>query len=124
MRDEYVEAVLATVTLIPPGKVLAYGDIAELLQTAGPRQVGSVMSHYGSSVSWWRVLRTNGEPPKCHGATALTHYEVEQTPLIHGSDGHYRVKMKAARWQPSEEEFGTIENIVRKMSEPYGEVVP
>ncbi|GAB3263284.1 MGMT family protein [Arthrobacter pigmenti] len=124
MRDEYVEAVLATVTLIPPGKVLAYGDIAELLGTAGPRQVGSVMSHCGNSVSWWRVLRTNGEPPKCHDATALNHYELEQTPLIQGHDGDYRVQMKIARWQPSEADFGAIEEIVRKMSEPCGEVVP
>jgi alkylated DNA nucleotide flippase Atl1 len=123
MRDEYVEAVLATVTLIPPGKVLAYGDIAELLGTAGPRQVGSVMSHYGSSVSWWRVLRTNGEPPKCHDATALSHYELEQTPLVQGRDGDYRVQMRMARWQPSDADFGAIEEIVRKMSEPYGEVV-
>lgn len=124
MRDEYVEAVLATVMLIPPGKVLAYGDIAELLGTAGPRQVGAVMSHYGSSVPWWRVLRANGAPPKCHDATALNHYQLEQTPLVQGHNGEYKVKMKAARWQPSEADFAAVEEIAEKMSEPDGEMVP
>jgi hypothetical protein len=31
--------------------------------------------------------------------------------------------MRMARWQPSDADFGAIEEIVRKMSEPYGEVV-
>ena len=48
MRTEYVEAVLAVVELIPAGSAVAYGDVAELLGSGGPRQVGSVMSHYGS----------------------------------------------------------------------------
>lgn len=124
MRDDYVETVLATVALIPPGRVLAYGDVAELLGIAGPRQVGSVMSHYGSSVSWWRVLRANGDPPLCHDATALQHYEAEDTPLKRGRDGGCRVDMKTARWQPSDADFEAMEDLVRKMSEPDGEVVP
>ncbi|WP_035782538.1 MGMT family protein, partial [Arthrobacter sp. H14] len=60
MHDDYIEAVLETAALIPPGRVLAYGDIAELLGTSGPRQVGSVLSHYGSSIPWWRVIRASG----------------------------------------------------------------
>lgn len=124
MRDEYVEAVLAAVNLIPPGKVLAYGDIAELLRSAGPRQVGTVMSHYGSSVPWWRVLRANGDPPACHDARALAHYESEGTPLKQTAAGDYRVDIKTARWQPTDTEFEAIEDIVAKMSDPCGEVVP
>ncbi|HET8795162.1 MAG TPA: MGMT family protein [Arthrobacter sp.] len=126
MRDDYIEAVLETAALIPPGRVLAYGDIAELLGTAGPRQVGSVLSHYGSSIPWWRVIRANGEPPACHGGSALVHYEAEDTPLRRNSTGSagYKVDMRNGRWQPSEQEFEAVEAIVRKMSEGYGEVVP
>ena len=60
MRIEYVEAVLAVVELVPAGTALAYGDVAELLGSGGPRQVGRVMSHYGSSVPWWRILKSSG----------------------------------------------------------------
>ena len=63
MRTEYVEAVLELVALIPAGTAVAYGDVAELLGAGGPRQVGSVMSHHGSSVPWWRVLKSSGDAP-------------------------------------------------------------
>jgi len=41
--DDYVERVLNAVEAIPPGRVCAYSDIAELLGEGGPRQVGRVM---------------------------------------------------------------------------------
>ncbi|HEY0772933.1 MAG TPA: MGMT family protein, partial [Nocardioidaceae bacterium] len=39
-REEYVERVLAVVEQIPPGRVMSYGAIAEVLGVGGPRQVG------------------------------------------------------------------------------------
>ena len=68
MRTEYVEAVLAVVELVPAGTAVAYGDVAELLGSGGARQVGSVMSHHGSSVPWWRVLKASGDAPPGHEA--------------------------------------------------------
>ncbi len=53
---------------------MAYGDVAELLGSGGPRQVGTVMSHYGSGVPWWRVLKASGQAPEGHEAEALRHY--------------------------------------------------
>ncbi|WP_028279115.1 MGMT family protein [Arthrobacter sp. H5] len=41
---DYQEAVLEVVRLIPSGHVLSYGDIAEILDHGGPRQVGAVMA--------------------------------------------------------------------------------
>ncbi len=82
MRTEYVEAVLALVELVPPGAAVAYGDVAELLGSGGARQVGSVMSHHGSGVPWWRVLRANGEAPQGLEAEALQFYVQEGTPLL------------------------------------------
>ena len=80
MRTEYVEAVLELVALIPAGTAVAYGDVAELLGAGGPRQVGSVMSHYGSSVPWWRVLKSSGDAPPGLEHEALGLYLQEGTP--------------------------------------------
>ena len=107
MRTEYVEAVLALVELIPPGAAVAYGDVAELLGSGGARQVGSVMSHHGSGVPWWRVFRANGEAPQGLEAEALQFYVQEGTPLLGGyqdflrtGEGRWRVDLMAARWAP------------------------
>ena len=83
MRTEYVEAVLELVALIPAGTAVAYGDVAELLGSGGPRQVGSVMSHYGSSVPWWRVLKASGRRPAGPGARGLGQFYLQEgTPLL------------------------------------------
>ncbi|MFI0483840.1 MGMT family protein [Actinomadura sp. 9N215] len=94
--DEYAEAVLDAVERIPPGRVLAYGDVAELIgRGGGPRQVGRVMSLYGGGVPWWRVIRADGRPPSGHEIEAHEHYRAEGTPLR--PDGR-RVDMSRARW--------------------------
>ena len=41
---EYAEKVLEVAELIPPGRVMTYGDVAEWLGEGGPRQVGRVMA--------------------------------------------------------------------------------
>ncbi|WP_394939074.1 MGMT family protein [Psychromicrobium sp. YIM B11713] len=118
MRSEYIEAVLELAALIPPGKVLAYGDLAELLGDGGPRQVGSVMSHQGGAVAWWRVLRSSGQPLQGHDQTALTQYRLEETPLrgrTTGQDASWRVDMPRARWQPTEAEWQLIDAIAGKL---------
>ncbi len=91
--DDYAEAVLEVVESIPAGKVLTYGDVAELVGRGGPRGVGGVMSRYGSSVAWWRVLRAGGLPPQGHQEQALAAYRAEGTPL-RGE----RVWLSQARW--------------------------
>ncbi|WP_396448347.1 MGMT family protein, partial [Actinomadura sp.] len=78
--DEYAEAVLDAVERIPPGRVMSYGDVAELVGSGGPRQVGRVMSLYGGAVPWWRVIRADGSPPRCHEGRAHEHYRAEGTP--------------------------------------------
>lgn len=123
MRKTYVEAVLALVDMIPQGSVLSYGDIAELLGAGGPRQVGAVMSHHGSSVGWWRVLRASGEFPENHGEAALRHYLQETTPMkgnpgefLRNGTAGWRVDLRLARWQPSESDFARIEALARQLA--------
>ncbi|MER1996570.1 MAG: MGMT family protein [Arthrobacter sp.] len=119
MREDYTEAVLAVAALIPPGRVLAYGDIAELLGSGGPRQVGSVLAGSGDSVPWWRVIRSSGHPPACHGHRAWAHYREEGTPLRGQAepDGSgYRVNIREARWQPQDREWAVLDDLRHRLS--------
>jgi alkylated DNA nucleotide flippase Atl1 len=96
--SEFADDVLEVVEQIPPGKVMTYGDIAELLGRGGARGVGNVMSRYGSDVPWWRVIRAGGYFPVCHEGEALAHYREEGTPLVGGQVGGRRVDLSQARW--------------------------
>jgi alkylated DNA nucleotide flippase Atl1 len=97
-----VEQVLDVADLIPPGRVMTYGDVAEWLGAGGPRQVGRAMALYGSAVPWWRVVRSDGVLLPGHELRALDHYREESTPLreaARSADGHLpRLDMKRARW--------------------------
>ncbi|MCO5971963.1 MGMT family protein [Actinoallomurus soli] len=98
---EFAERVLDVVERIPPGRVMAYGDVAEFLGEGGPRQVGRVMALWGGGVPWWRVIRADGSPPQCHEQRAMRHYRAEGTPL-RGE----RVDMRLARWTGDAAETG------------------
>ncbi|WP_107474062.1 MGMT family protein [Streptomyces sp. TP-A0874] len=99
---EYADRVLEVAELIPAGKVLTYGDIAEWLGEGGPRQVGRVMARYGGAVPWWRVVRADGVPLVGSERRALARYRAEGTPLraagpaARGSTP--RIDMARARW--------------------------
>jgi methylated-DNA-protein-cysteine methyltransferase-like protein len=90
--EAYVEAVLQTVEQVPAGRVVTYGDVAAAVGRGGPRQVGAVMSRFGATVSWWRVVRADGQPARGHEEQALSMLRAEGTPLI-GS----RVALSVAR---------------------------
>ncbi len=52
--------VVRTVRLVPAGRVVAYGDLAELFGTS-PRMIGRIMATYeAEDVPWWRVVRSDG----------------------------------------------------------------
>ena len=88
-------AVLDAVDLVPPGRVVTYGDVGAFVG-CGPRQVGRVMALWGGAVAWWRVLRADGSPPPGHEREALRHYRDEGTPLRPGGN---RVDLGRARWR-------------------------
>ncbi|MFI1395138.1 MGMT family protein [Streptomyces sp. NPDC020681] len=99
---EYAERVLEVAELIPRGRVMTYGDVAEWLDEGGPRQVGRVMALYGGAVPWWRVVRSDGMLLPGHELHALAQYRAESTPLRpapRSAEGHLpRLDMKRARW--------------------------
>ncbi|WP_307802646.1 MGMT family protein [Cellulomonas dongxiuzhuiae] len=106
--DDWVEEVHALVALIPAGRVMTYGLIAEVLADraaaagrqprGGPRQVGRAMAR-GGDVPWWRVVTADGRPPVCHEGRALARLRAEGTPLT--ADGE-RVRVRAAVWFPED----------------------
>jgi|SRR5450631_361233 len=106
---DFAEAVLDIVDQIPAGKVLAYSDVAEMLGRGGPRQVGSVMSRYGSSVTWWRVIRASGEAPDGLQDEALSHWRAEGTALVRGVVSGRSVDMTRARWDGMAALSGTFD---------------
>lgn len=93
--DRYVEQVLSYVEQVPPGRVTTYGTIADAVGRGGPRQVGAVMARHGGAVPWWRVVRSDGTLPECHGAEAARHYLAEGTPRRPSG----AIDIRSAYWQ-------------------------
>ncbi|HEY5515949.1 MAG TPA: MGMT family protein [Pengzhenrongella sp.] len=109
MDDDYLEAVLDLVQTIPPGRVMTYGTVAEVVgarfaaggerERGGPRQVGHVLARAGGGVPWWRVVNAAGSPPAASLSRALTALRGEGTPLtLQG----LRVDLGAALWWPDD----------------------
>ncbi|GGC87910.1 hypothetical protein GCM10011512_13560 [Tersicoccus solisilvae] len=113
MRDGYESAVLRVAAAIPPGRVLSYGDIADLLEDMGPRTVGRVMSRHGADVPWWRVLRADGTVFGPLQTRAAAEYAREGTPLVPARDDDPprvpRVRMREARWRPTPDELARLD---------------
>jgi len=109
---DFIDKVLDVVRAIPPGRVMAYGDVAAVIGphadldgtagSYGARLVGNVMSRFGENVPWWRVIRSTGHPPRFHEEKALRFYRAEGTPLT-GPDDAYRIDMKRARYDPNDQ---------------------
>ncbi len=97
-QEEYVERVLSLVEQIPVGRVMSYGAIASVVGAGGPRQVGRVMSMFGGSVPWWRVVRADGGLALCHDGEARAHHLDEGTALRPSG----LVDMRSAAWWPDE----------------------
>ncbi|WP_331714580.1 MGMT family protein [Auraticoccus cholistanensis] len=95
LDETLVEAVLAMTERVPAGTVVSYGDLAELVERGGPRQVAAVLSRWGAGVPWWRVVRADGrlaDPVRDRAAALLAE---EGVVLRRG-----RVDMAVHRWRP------------------------
>lgn len=112
MPQPYDDAAYRLAGAIPPGRVLAYGDIAELLGSGGPRQIGAAMSHStGLDVPWWRVVRADGTLPDGLVGRAAEHWAEEETPRRRG-----RIWMAEARWQPDDAAFAVLDAIAAALA--------
>lgn len=99
--SEYVEQVLDVVDAIPPGRVMSYGMVAEVVRertgSGSARTVGAVMARYGSAVAWHRVVASDGRLPPGHETEATKRLRAEGV-TFRGT----KVAMNTARWWPGE----------------------
>ena len=93
MDEETLEQVRSIVASIPPGRVLSYGDVAELAGLRSARLVGRIMAEDTADLPWHRVLRSNG--------TVAEHLRSRQLELLRAegvlADGA-RINMREYRW--------------------------
>ena len=61
--ERMAELVLRAVEQVPAGRVVSYGDLADLVGTS-PRHVGAIMRVHGAGVTWWRVTSHAGDLPR------------------------------------------------------------
>ncbi|XAS76397.1 MGMT family protein [Dermatophilaceae bacterium Sec6.4] len=74
-------SVYVIVALIPPGRVVSYGDIAGMLGMS-PRMVGRYLAlSQGADLPWWRVVNAGGELPAHVREQALQHWRDEDIEL-------------------------------------------
>ena len=92
----YAAEVLDIVAQIPAGKVLTYGDVAELIGRGSGRAVGAAMSRHGHEVAWHRVVLSSGHPNPAGPVEALRRLQADGTPIAVGGE---RVDLQAARWR-------------------------
>ncbi len=101
--------------MVPEGTALSYKDVAELIEYAGPRQIGRIMATDGIRVPWWRIVRADGSLPGHLFERALPEYERENTPLKRYDGVAERVDMKRARWVPTEKELAAIDRLAEPL---------
>lgn len=89
----YARLVLDVVDRIPPGTVMTYGDVAELMGRGTGRTVGTVLSQHGHEVPWQRVVQASGRPAEPLLQEALALLRAEGCPLL-----GERVDLERARW--------------------------
>lgn len=90
----YAREVLDLVDQIPVGKVMTYGDVAELHGRGTGRTVGTVLTGHGREVPWQRVVQASGRPAEPYLQEALRLLAAEGCPLL-----AERVVLTEARWE-------------------------
>lgn len=89
----YARQVLDLVDAIPAGKVLTYGDVAEMHGRGTGRTVGTVLTAHGREVPWQRVVQASGRPAEPYLQEALRLLRAEGCPLL-----GEKVVLAQARW--------------------------
>jgi alkylated DNA nucleotide flippase Atl1 len=85
MEGEDLERVRGVVAAIPPGSVLAYGEVAARAGLPGrARLVGRILAEDGHDLPWHRVLRADGTCAPHIATEQLARLRAEGVILRHG----------------------------------------
>ncbi|MEH6624886.1 MAG: MGMT family protein [Motiliproteus sp.] len=100
--DELRHAIWQALAAVPAGKVVTYGQLAELAGLRGyARYVGSSLKQLpkDTTLPWFRVINAKGQISLPLGSDS---YERQRQHLL--NEGitvkHNRINLKAYRWQP------------------------
>ena len=104
---EFQKRVWEVVRRIPPGKVMAYGKVAQMIplpegmdakayRAFAPRWVGGAMANCPQDVPWWRVINSKGEISLRPGARQQRERLEEEGVTF---DARGRVDLKKYGWQ-------------------------
>ncbi|HEX7039306.1 MAG TPA: methylated-DNA--[protein]-cysteine S-methyltransferase [Trueperaceae bacterium] len=105
--SSFREQVLEVVRAVPRGKVVSYGQVAEMVGAPhAARQVGAVL--YGlrdedGDVPWHRVVNASGGISTYkvgHGELQVALLRAEGVAFVGGGAQGERVDMRAHRWRP------------------------
>ena len=111
-QQAYYEQVWNLVRQIPHGKVVTYGQIAQMLpppegvelqeyKTFSPRWVGGAMAACPDDVPWQRVINSQGKISERPGAKRQRQL-LEEEGIVFGKD---KVDLKVYQWRdPGEED--------------------
>ncbi|SCB95423.1 MGMT family protein [Arthrobacter sp. NIO-1057] len=110
---DYAQAVHQLAQLVPAGAVISYGDVAELLGSGGPRQVGKAMTTAEVGIPWWRVLRADGNIAEPLLPRAREHWEREKL-----ARPGKRVDIKNLRWNPTPKQWEAIDILRLSLGNP------
>ena len=116
-----IERVLCAVECIPIGRVVSYGDLAELVGTSA-RRVGAIMASAGPGVPWWRVVNASGRLSGHLVAEASRRWADEGPPAVDGRCMMSRARADLPRLAADHEtrlaEWG---NPARELTSPAGQ---
>ena len=121
---ELQNTILRVVSLIPPGKVMSYGQVAAYLgMPRGARQIGWTLSSMdGMDFPWWRVLNNAGQITI--RGTAMSNAE-QQRALLEAEGVHihdYQLDMARYRFYPNADQLkslGLDAQLVQTLMEKY-----
>jgi methylated-DNA-protein-cysteine methyltransferase-like protein len=100
LKNQRIERVIQIIALIPIGKVVTYGQVAEAAQLKGlSRWVGKVLSQLpaGTSLPWHRVINSAGRITNPNRQEQIKRLIAEGV-HVNGD----RVSLPRFRWNPEE----------------------
>ena len=114
---DYRERVYRIVRKIPSGRVMTYGQLAEILGDGyTPRTVGFVMHGSDDKTPWHRVVNAQGA---CSTGRVVIPHDKQQRMLEHEGvkfNDRARCELKDYLWIPSEKRTGTKPEAAKKSS--------
>ena len=108
-ETDIYESVYAFVRIVPPGKVVTYGQVAGMLEDVRltARQVGAAMRSAPKDVPWQRVVGAGGLLPIAKVSPELKSRQralLEQESVVFLAGANERVDMRRFQWMPPLEE--------------------